>query len=785
MSRIADSDDAGHLAALAAKRYRPTIVENVVPARVETVSQTVFEDETFTRVVAAEPSGFREALALDFRKALVFAAFAFRLVIALFQTMGRRAFDARFRASAGAAFRSARRTERRRLVPKLRSIPDARLGEALASKLRRALAFAAFAFRLAGALLRGEIYRSARRTERRRLVQKLRSIPDARLWKALSSSFRRALAFAAFAFHIAVAMSRALERGVGAAFRSARRTERRRLVQKLRPVLNVATVEYRKVRRTLEYEVEVEPERIVETARPSTKRLLTLGRGGVNFRASRTVGGGALVSGPSALAESKRVRFPMLKETPESVLDAVSSMESHLLHVPWALDGDARRYELRDDAPLKLRDEALPSDLFIKPGAADSFQADHVPLRGIERELMEHVEYMSQAFSDRRDAAFSLDNVMTNPRLIGALVPLADAEGGEGGSYPSAADFTDLAESLAGTELQDLAERWPRRYRDVTDALSAARAASLCDRLAEESLDFTMSVGESAFNMHCPDCNRDFHDALGSRTYDVQSDQANEPLNFSANARCVLDYDENGEKVWRCVACENETYMPIPVHKMLDELLLPVYDRLMNENQVERLRAHRDARNKEIEYRTAMRAESETAQFDHFRRMEALSEELQRVQVDIQGDDAALQSLREIMTVYDTKHRSQLASIQATSERVESSIRLRTDQVMRRIDAVKKAEMAAHRQEMLYLAKAQREEDARRDAVQLEILNETREQTEEVRESRRESRRQHEENREESRIRREENRKESRKIEARETKLAKQRDETNKILRRM
>ena len=737
--RITDSDDANRLAALVAERYRSTIVENVVPARVETVTQTVLADEPFVRSVAAEPSNFKEAMILDFRMALAFAVFALRLVIALLRTLGSRAFDSRFSARVGEAFRSAWRTERSRLSEKLRSIHVDPAPTADFSTLAEAPMINSYRFREATAL-----------------------------------TFRRALAFAAFAFRFVAALFRALGRGVREAYRSARRTERRRLVEKLRRFLTVRKTEYRKVERTLEYEMEMEPERVVETVETPSKRLLTLGRGGINFRASRTVGGGALLSGPSALTEPKRVRFPMLNETSENVLDAVSSMESALLRVPWALDGEARRYDLPDDAPLKLQSEALSLDLFIKPGGGDSPQADHVPMRGIERALMEHAEYMSQAFSDRRDAAFSFDNILTNPRLIGALVPMNGAEGGEGRSYPSVVEFTDLAESKAETDLQDLAERWPARQRDVLSALFAARSASLCDQLAEESLDFTMSVGESAFNMYCPDCNSDLHATLDGRTYDVQSDQTNEPLNFSANTRCVLDYDENGEKVWRCVACENETYIPIPVHKMLDELLLPVYDRLMNENQVERLRAHRDARNKEIEYRTAMRTESETSQFDNLRRMESLAEEMQRLQVDIQGDDAALESLRAIMIAYDTRQDAELASVRATGARVENDIRIRTEQAMRRVDGVKEEQMRALDEENFYFSKAKREDDERRDNVQIAILDETREQRRESRKRHEEKMRLREEDRKESRMQREEDRKERAKSAKQTNAIAKQ-----------
>ena len=715
MPKTLSQTDIDLLAELIAARYRPTTVENVIPARVETVSETVLVNERFVKNVRRKPSTFQEALALDFRKDIAIAKYALRLALAASLRMPRCAFDERLGERIGAAIRSARRTERRRLARELRSI------------------FNSVADR-----------RKAKRT----VGAEKENEPDLR--EALAWSFRKGAASVKYALRLALAASLGTPRCVfderlGArvrgGFRSARRTERRRLARALRPILTTTALEYREVERTEEVEKEIEPERTVYATEPPTKRLLAFGRGGVNFRASRTVGGGALVAGPSALSKTKRVRLPALGESPEEVLNAISLMESNCRFMPWVLDGEARLFPVADGA----RDSAGDSmtDSSEEPLSLAGYYSDGLPMRGIERELVEHAEYMRQAFADRRDDIFDID-VLTDPRLIRALVPVSDAENGAGASDDA---FLDLAESSARktAEMQAVAERWPAFYRKVADFLLSARDSSLGDQVPDECLDFTTAMNESAYNMYCPDCNGGLLALLENRVYDVQSGEAYEPLGFSANTRCVCDYDENGGTVWRCLACESETYLPILVHKMLDELLLPAYDHLLNENQVERLRAHRQARGKEIEYKASYRTENEKAQLDHFRRMDGFSEEMERITVDIQGENIALDSLGEVLAAYQLSQDESLSDIRRNAAAVDQDIRLRTRRVLNVVDAFKNREMAALSDELRTLSIAQREEDERRDAVQRGILESNKRQEERAQELIEQNRRQHEE----------------------------------------
>ena len=743
MPKTLSQTDIDLLAELIAARYRPTTVENVVPARVETVSETVLTNERFVKNVRRQPSTFQEALAMDFRKDIAIVKYALRLALAASLGTPRCVFDKQLGERIGATFRSARRTERRRLARELRSIFNSVVD---------------------------------RRKAKRTAGGEKEAEPD--FQEALAWSFRKGVASVKYALRLALAASlgtprcvfdKQLGERVGGGFRSARRTERRRLARALRPILTTTALEYREVERTVEVEKEIEPERTVYTTEPSTRRLLSFGRGGVNFRASRTVGGGALVAGPPALSKTKRVRLPALEESPEEVMNAVSLMESNCRFMPWVLDGEARLFPVADSA----RDSAAAAstDSFEEPLSLAGYYSDGLPMRGIERALVEHAEYMRQAFADRRDDIFDID-VLTDSRLIRALVPVSDAENGADASGDA---FSDLAESSIRktSELQAVAERWPASYREVADFLLSARDSSLGDQVPDECLDFTTAMNESAYNMYCPDCNGGILALLENRVYDVQSGEANEPLSFSANTRCVCDYDENGATVWRCLSCESETYIPILVHKMLDELLLPAYDHLLNENQVERLRAHRQARGKEIEYKASYRTEIEKAQLDHFRRMDGFSEEMERVTVDIQGENLALDSLREVLAAYQLKQHESLSDIRRNADAVDQEIRLRTQRVLNVVDSFKNREMAALSDELRTLSIAQREEDARRDAVQKGILEYAKKTSEGQRELIEQSARQHRESEDRSDRRHGETIRESRRSEAKASKLTK------------
>ena len=445
------------------------------------------------------------------------------------------------------------------------------------------------------------------------------------------------------------------------------------------------------VEQTVERVKEIEPERTVEeTITPS--RVVALGRGRIEFRALNSLGGNVVI-GPAALMDAAESQYPTVSEV-DRLMAAVSEMESSLEHVPWVLDGDPAGFEVR----------------------ADTAYGDNLPLRGLEREIKEHLEEMERAFSGGQSVLTELLAV-TDPKLLRTMLPISDQCDL---AAPWIQAMTELAESTGGRELETFAEKWISRWGQVDQALVQVREESLIDQIAPECLNLGTSLSYTAFNFYCPRCNADKLEELRNRDYRVQDDEMNEPVNFSVNTRCQLDAKT---KLWRCVGCEHETSNPVPVHKMQDGILMPAFDRLMDEHRVERVKAHQDVRSREIEIRNAMEGETERVEFANDDKVDALLEEMQRLSVDISGERQAIDMMAEILAAYDVKQNAVMGNIREEGIRTGEAIQARTEAVLERVDQVKNDEMAALQQELFTLSRAKREDDERRDAVQKQIAH--------------------------------------------------------------
>ena len=448
----------------------------------------------------------------------------------------------------------------------------------------------------------------------------------------------------------------------------------------------------RKVEREVTREVELEPERTVRETESSSRRIVSLGRGRLAFHASSTPVG-TIVTGPQGLMSHVTTRFPIPRDF-EGVYRADEGIRQALDRVPWALSGEAQHH-------------TVPGD--------DSDYAGTLPLRGLERELVDHFEEMGGLLSDLERVPMAVSFV-DDAELISLLSPAPDA--------PTVADSTvvdlgDAIESRPGQPLEELTRSWLSLHGEVGAALFQARSFSLCGQLAPECLALGNLLNYSAFNFYCPECNRALQDDLLSRSYSVHNDQSFEPVTFSKNTRCVY---HPANDVWRCLTCGQETKTPIPMHRMLDEVLLPAYDHLMNENKLERVKAHRDAREKEINNGNSMEVEIERIQMEYGSQLDALGDELERLESDISGENLAIDSMREILSAYNAQQTDSMERIREFSESVDKSIHERTERVLARIDEVKAQQMETLAQELQSLSRAKRVDDERRDEVQRQIL---------------------------------------------------------------
>jgi hypothetical protein len=164
------------------------------------------------------------------------------------------------------------------------------------------------------------------------------------------------------------------------------------------------------------------------------------------------------------------------------------------------------------------------------------------------------------------------------------------------------------------------------------------------------------------------------------------------------------------------------------MHKALDEILLPTYDKLMNENKNERLKEHSRTRNKELEILNEMDKEVEKVNYDNITAVFALSDEIEKMKAEIIGEMEAVVSLKSVAEIYGKSQSMVIDSINEYTERLNEEIERKTERVLSEVEEIKVHEMQELNIEMLEFAKAKRQEDEKRDALQREILQSCQEQ---------------------------------------------------------
>ena len=509
-------------------------------------------------------------------------------------------------------------------------------------------------------------------------------------------------AFVAFLVGLVAGLIRKRAKGGSPALGERLRTVSRRNLDAFRQSIRKKRHEVqrmRQVERTITREVEIEPERTVEETVASKTRILAAGRGSIAFNATPTPKG-VIATGPDLMMQAHELSFPSVRYV-DRIFEADEGAKVALQRIPWVLDGEASTYSI----------------------AQETDYGDNMPLRGLEREMRDHCTMMAEAFADRDETRLTLEAVV-DPQVLSALEPTS---GRPAASSASIGELVELIDSKGGSELEDLAGDWVSSWAQVNATLFQTRKFSLCDQVAPECFDLGTLLNYSAFNFYCPECNSRQQRELLTRDYSVHNEQSTEPMYFSRNSRCVYHPDT---EVWRCLTCESETKNPIPLHKMFDEVLMPAYERLMDEHKVERLNAHRDVSTREIENRNAMESDLERTQFDYLAQIDSLTEEMERLKSDISGERMAIGSMEDILTTYNVEQTRVMENIRAFSGRIEEEVQERTSQVLKRVDEIKEREMEALHQELQGLSRAKRLDDERRDAVQSAILKANVEQVE-------------------------------------------------------
>lgn len=426
---------------------------------------------------------------------------------------------------------------------------------------------------------------------------------------------------------------------------------------------------------------------------PNPERVVSLGTISLDLRAIETAEG-SLVVGPEGLGDPRTLDHPVLEDADDLELlrDRLEALTEELPIVLSSARGDVTT----DDPETTFR--------------------HGVPLRGEEVELHDLLTEIERMFRSGRRERLDLSVLPAGDPLLDLLEPAeGDAAHGDGESDDA---LRSLVESPMVGSLEsltdDLLETWSRN----TLVLALVRSASLNDLISPAINGFGYVSHYSSFNFYCPHCTASAVQRLAGRDYAITADADDEPIYFSPDSRCLYD---PGRRDWLCRGCDRTVEHPIPIHKLLDDVLFPAYDRLIDEHREERLALDNRSTDDITEYRNRWSQETERIEARFQGETTESRSSMEEIEAEIEGDLRAIDGLREVMSQYKLQQTEALEEITARCRRTHDEVAERVRELVSAADERFQGRMAEYRREMDALAVSKRRETLVRDAIQVEI----------------------------------------------------------------
>lgn len=448
----------------------------------------------------------------------------------------------------------------------------------------------------------------------------------------------------------------------------------------------------RKVAKTRKEKRKKEVPQFKEETVPGEWAIKKMGTGALKMGVAKT-GNTKFLTGIGFSKSLQKFNYPVINKE-KSFMEEYHQLESELENTPFVLNGEKEHFKIPDD----------------------DNQEFEVALSGLEKDIMNHfieTEYQFSNSKNRVIEANLLQEGLLNPFLVKTNEPfyLHDDE--------------LLGALHDGFELEDTCRNWQEHWPGWNEILNNSRHQSVNEQVIPEFTQFSNLSHYSSFNFYCPNCNNEIAEDLMQRDYSVHNNEDLEPRRFSKNTRCHFLLESNA---WQCPMCEGITLTPIPLHKSLDEILLPLYDNLMEENKTEREKDYSDVRKKEIHYKNEMKKELETMYFDNLNGILELKDNMEKMHAEIEGETDAIQFINQSITKYKKLQSDIINSIEDANEAMKMQIQATAQKILADVDRVKDREMELLNRELTELSKAKRLDDERRDSVQRQILSANQEQ---------------------------------------------------------
>ncbi len=382
-------------------------------------------------------------------------------------------------------------------------------------------------------------------------------------------------------------------------------------------------------------------------------------------------------------------RFPVLKDAIQ-FSNSFHENEQILRKIPEILHGEKDHYDT----------------------VSDSEYGRKVPLRGYEKKLADYLLYVYDALMKKEMRHFKIC-LFNNKHVIQQLKPSFKHD-----EHVGANDINYVLQGDNGEILDNILQNWQHAISRNIDYVNDVRLHSLDGLLSAEFLKLGQTSKYSSFNFYCPQCNRALIDDLMSRDYSVQNTELLEKLYFSNNTRChfIPDWDDNKVQ-WECPVCHERTTQPIPLHKALDESILPVYDKLMEEHKVIRDKKYSETKNKELDYRKEFKSRIDQVKYDNLSQVMALEDEMEKMKAEISGQIEAITYMNEIAQEYRNISSNLLTRIQDDTSEIEKRVQIRSEQLVESLQLYTERKLDEYSGKMDELSQAKRIDDERRETI--------------------------------------------------------------------
>jgi hypothetical protein len=380
--------------------------------------------------------------------------------------------------------------------------------------------------------------------------------------------------------------------------------------------------------------------------------------------------------------------YPEINNEKKFISD-FNDLEKQLVNIPFILDEEKETFDT------------------IGSGK----QNNPVSLCGLEKDIMNHfidTEYAFALYKNKEVHASLVNKNILKDYLLKTAEPFQLYE-------------DDLLSALReGEELDHVCRQWIDLWPEWNKTLQDSRDESVRGQLIPEFIQFSNQTHYSGFNFYCPDCNTEISEKLLQRDYSVHNNRDLSIPRFSKNTRCHYVLDINA---WQCPMCEKITLAPIPVHKAFDEIFLPVYDNLMEENKVEREKDYFEVRKKEIHYKNEKRKELEKMYFDNVTGILELKDYMEKMKDEMDGESEAIHFINESLIRYKNLQSDIITDIEQANEELKFQIHEVRQKVLADVNRIKDREVELLNHELTELSKARRLDEELRDSVQREIIS--------------------------------------------------------------